>query len=106
GVARLAIEIGAACQRFADRIMVNLPCERIQCDEIWSFVGAKDKNCSAAQKRDGMGDCWTWVAIDPESKLIPRWYVGDRTAQSAYRFIRDLSPRLAHRIQFTTDGHT
>jgi IS1 family transposase len=104
-VGRLAEELGAACQRFADRVMVNLPCQRIQCDEIWSFVGAKDKNCSAADKRAGMGDCWTWVAIDPDTKLIPRWYVGDRSAQSAYRFIRDLSPRLARRVQLTTDGH-
>jgi IS1 family transposase len=104
-VARLADEIGGACERFADRAMVNLSCERIQCDEIWSFVGAKNKNCTPEMKHDGKGDCWTWVAIDPETKLIPRWYVGDRTTQSAYRFIRDLSPRLANRVQLTTDGH-
>lgn len=104
-VARLADEIGAACQQFSDRIMVNLACKRIQCDEIWSFVGAKNKNCTPEMKSIGKGDCWTWVAIDPQTKLIPRWYVGNRTAQSAYRFIRDLSPRLANRVQLTTDGH-
>lgn len=104
-VARLADDIGAACQRFSDRAMVNLPCERIQCDEIWSFIGAKDKNCTHEMRRAGLGDCWTWVAIDPDTKLIPRWYVGDRTTESAYRFIRDLSPRLARRVQLTTDGH-
>lgn len=104
-VARLSDDLGAACQRFANRVFVNLPCERLQCDEIWAFVGAKDKNCTPEMRGEGMGDCWTWVAIDPESKLIPRWYVGDRTAQSAYRFIRDLSPRLAKRVQLTTDGH-
>lgn len=92
-------------ERFADRVMVRLPCERLQCDEIWSFVGAKDKNCSAEMRGNGLGDCWTWVAIDSETKLIPRWYVGDRSAQSAYRFMRDLSPRLARRVQLTTDGH-
>lgn len=103
-VARLAVELGEACERFADRVMVNLPCERIQCDEIWSFVGCKERQKRTA-KGSHPGDVWTWVAIDPETKLIPRWYVGDRTAESAYRFLRSLSPRLAKRVQLSTDGH-
>lgn len=77
-VARLAVELGEACERFADRVMVNLPCERIQCDEIWSFVGCKERQKKTA-KGQHPGDVWTWVAIDPETKLIPRWYVGDLT---------------------------
>ena len=103
-VARLAAELGEACERFADRVFHNLPCEHIQCDEIWSFVGCKEKNKNRA-KGEHPGDVWTWVAIDPETKLIPGWFVGDRSAESAYRFLRDLSPRLARRVQLSTDGH-
>lgn len=103
-VARLAVELGEACERFADRVMVKLPCERIQCDEIWSFVGCKDRQKKTAKGRHP-GDVWTWVAIDPETKLIPQWFVGDRSAQTAYSFLRSLSPRLAKRIQLSTDGH-
>lgn len=103
-VARLAVELGEACERFADKVMVNLPCERIQCDEIWAFVGCKERQKKSA-KGQHPGDVWTWVAIDPETKLIPRWFVGDRSAESAYKFLRSLAPRLAKRIQLTTDGH-
>ncbi len=104
-VARLAVELGEACERFADKTMVNLPCERIQCDEIWSFCYAKQKNVPAALKGSGAGDVWTWVAIDPDTKLIPQWYIGDRTAESAYKFLRRLQPRLARRVQLSSDGH-
>lgn len=105
GVARLADDLGGACERFADRVFRNLQCEQIQCDEIWSFVGSKEKNTSREAKADGCGDAWTFVAIDPTTKLIPGWYVGDRSAESAYRFLRDLSPRLARRVHLSTDGH-
>lgn len=104
-VQRFAVELGHACEQFADRIMVNLPCKEIQCDEIWAFVGAKEKNASEARKANGWGDIWTWVAIDPETKLIPAWYVGNRTTMDGYRFLRNLSPRLANRVQVSTDGH-
>lgn len=104
-VARLAVELGIACEQFADRVMVELPCQRIQCDEIWSFCGAKEKNVPKAEKGQGRGDVWTWVAIDPETKLIPRWWVGDRTAESAYKFLRGLAPRLKRRVQLSSDGH-
>lgn len=104
-VARLGVELGRACERFADKVMVNLPCKDIQCDEIWSFTYAKEKNVPAHLKGTGAGDTWTWVAIDRETKLIPAWFIGDRTAQSAYRFMRNLAPRLANRVQLSTDGH-
>lgn len=104
-VSRLGAELGQACEKFASKVFVNLPCRQIQCDEIWSFTYAKEKNVPASMRDSGAGDTWTWVAIDPETKLIPAWYVGDRTAWSAYRFLRNLSPRLAHRVQLTTDGH-
>lgn len=104
-VAKLAVEIGRACESFADRVMVNLPCTHIQCDEIWAFCGSKEKNVPKAEKGEGRGDVWTWVAIDPETKLIPRWWVGDRTAETAYRFLRGLAPRLRNRVQLSSDGH-
>ena len=103
-VARLAAELGEACERFADRVMVDLPCERIQCDEIWSFVGCKERQRQTA-KAEHPGDVWTWVAMDTDTKLIPRWWVGDRTAESAYHFLRGLAPRLRNRVQLSTDGH-
>lgn len=103
-VERALQEVGENCQSICDERMVNLPCEQIQCDEIWSFVYAKEKNAPKELKNIA-GDSWCWVAIDPITKLIPVWHVGDRTALSAYRFMRKLQPRLANRVQFTTDGH-
>lgn len=103
-VARLGVELGEACERFADRTFRNLSCEQIQCDEIWSFTYCKQKNVEP-RMAGGSGDTWTWIAIDPITKLIPAWYIGDRTAQSAYNFMRNLEPRLANRVQLTTDGH-
>lgn len=104
-VIRLGVELGEACERFADKSMRNLQCEQIQCDEIWSFTYAKQKNVPEHLKDTGAGDTWTWIAIDPVTKLIPAWLIGDRTAQSAYKFMRNLEPRLANRVQLSTDGH-
>lgn len=104
-VARLAVELGEACERFADRVMRGLKCERIQCDEIWSFCYAKAKNVPAHLRGSGAGDVWTWVAIDPETKLIPAWHVGTRSAESAYKLMRSISARVSNRLQLTTDGH-
>lgn len=104
-VARLGVELGEACERFADRVMVNLPCVDLQCDEIWSFTYAKEKNVPEHLRGKGAGDTWTWIAIDRKTKLIPVWHVGDRSAQSAYKLMRNLSPRLANRVQLSTDGH-
>lgn len=102
-VERALREIGASCQKLCDEKMVNLPCQQIQCDEIWSFIYAKEKNVPELLK--GLaGDIWTWVAIDPVTKIIPAWFVGNRTAQSAYTFMRNVEPRLANRVQLTTDG--
>jgi IS1 family transposase len=104
-VSRLGVELGEACEKFASKVMVNLPCKDIQCDEIWSFTYAKEKNVPAHLRGTGAGDTWTWIAIDRETKLIPVWYIGDRTAESAYKLMRNLSPRLANRVQLSTDGH-
>lgn len=110
GVARntinkLLVDLGAACSEYQDKVFRNLPCKRIQCDEIWSFVGAKEKNTTKEKKAEGWGEVWTWVAIDADTKLVPTWFVGTRDGGAAYHFIHDLADRLASRVQLTTDGH-
>lgn len=99
-------EIGEACDKYQDKVFHNLKCKRIQCDEIWSFCYAKEKNVPE-EKRGifGYGDVWTWVALDADTKLVPSFMVGNRNAQSAKLFIDDLAGRLANRVQLTTDGH-
>jgi len=105
-VLKLLPEIGKACAEYQRHVFVNLPCRRIQCDEIWSFFYAKEKNVPLEkQGQFGFGNVWTWVALDADTKLVPAWAVGSRDAQTAYGFIQDLADRLAHRVQLTTDGH-
>ena len=104
-VARLLIAAGRACSDYQDKVFVNLPCKRVQCDEVWSFVGCKQKNVRDRHDGKGYGDCWTWTALCSDTKLIPCWYVGTRDAGAAYHFMHDLAARLAHRVQLTTDGH-
>lgn len=104
-VLKLLPEIGRACLDYQDKALHNLSSKRIQCDEIWSFVGAKEKNASEEKKAEGWGDIWTWVAIDPDTKLVPSFMVGGRGAKTAKRFMDDLAARLANRVQLTTDGH-
>ena len=104
-VAKLLVALGAACTKFQDETLRNLSCKRLQCDEIWSFVGGKDKNLSTEKKEAGLGSVWTWTAIDADTKLIASWLVGSRDAGSAYEFMQDVAGRLRGRVQFTTDGH-
>jgi IS1 family transposase len=104
-VDKLLIDLGAACSDYQDKTLCNLTCKRVQCDEIWSFVGCKEKNVPKQEKRQGRGDVWTWIAIDAETKLVPAWFVGNRDAGAAYHFMHDLAGRLASRVQLTTDAH-
>lgn len=105
-VVKLLREVGAACLAYQDKVMNNLSCERLQCDEIWSFVYSKDKNVPEdKQGKFGYGDVWTFTAIDADTKLVPSWLVGERNADCAYAFIADLRDRLSNRVQLTTDGH-
>lgn len=105
-VTKLLCDVGAACSEYQNNAMRNLPCKRVQCDEIWAFVGAKAKNASNEAKAAGeAGDVWTWTAICADTKLIPCWAVGGRDAAIAHDFIADLASRLANRVQLTTDGH-
>lgn len=105
-VTKLLADVGAACKAYHDKHVRNLQSRRIQCDEIWSFCYAKQKNVPSDYAGVfGYGDVWTWTAIDADSKLIAAYSVAGRDAQSAYYFIHDLSARLANRVQLTTDGH-
>jgi len=105
-VLKLLRDIGQVCERYHDQVMVDLPCRKIQVDEIWSFCYAKQKNVPPElQGQFGFGDVWTWVAIDAETKLVPSWLVGKRDADWAEMFMYDLSKRLRHRVQLTSDGH-
>lgn len=104
-VTKLLVDAGQACLKYQDETLRNLTSKRIQCDEIWSFVGAKEKNERAEKKAEGWGDIWTWVAIDPDTKLVPSFMVGSRGAGTAKLFMDDLAARLANRVQLTTDGN-
>lgn len=105
-VDKLLCDVGAACLEYQDEHLRNLPCKRVQCDEIWSFVYAKEKNIPDELKGvPGIGDIWTWTAIDADTKLVPCWHVGNRRIADAKLFIGDLASRLANRVQLSTDGH-
>lgn len=105
-IAKLLVTAGQACMAYQDRVLVNLQGRKWQVDELWSFVGSKEKNVPVERKGDGtMGDIWTWVAIDADSKLVPAWYIGDRDSEAAIFFMDNLAKRLAHRVQLTSDGH-
>jgi IS1 family transposase len=105
-VTKLLADAGEACEEFHDKTVRNVRSKRVQCDEIWSFVYAKAKNVEAAKAAPaGAGDCWTWTAIDADTKLMISWVVGGRDAGYAHAFMQDVAARLANRVQLTTDGH-
>ena len=103
-ILKLLADLGTACAEYHDRAVRNVPSKRIQCDEIWSFVGAKQKNV-APEKLDVWGDLWTWTALDADTKMIVSYLVGPRRPPMAYELINDLAARVAsHNFQLTTDG--
>ncbi len=103
---KLLADLGMACAEYQDKAFRNLTCKKIQCDEIWSFVGAKAKNVPEDRQDEfGYGDVWTWVSMDADTKLVPCWLVGPRNTEAATEFIHDLADRLANKVQLTTDGH-
>ena len=105
-VSRLLVDAGQAAAWYQDRVFQNLTCKRVQVDEIWAFVYAKQKNVPFAKKAPpNAGDVWTWTAIDADTKLIPSWFVGGRDSDAAMIFMEDLASRLANRVQLTSDGH-
>jgi hypothetical protein len=103
-IAKLLVELGSACADYLDKHLVNLNAKRIQCDELWSFIGAKEKNVTPEMAAEKFcGDAWTWVAIDADSKLICSWLIGKRDPATATQFIHDLSNRLKNRVQLTSN---
>ncbi|MER9047677.1 IS1 family transposase [Mesorhizobium sp. M0923] len=105
-VSKLLVDAGKFCADLHDREVRNVKAKRVQCDEIWSFTAAKQKNVAAMKNAvDGAGDTWTWTALDSDSKLIISWLVGGRDGEYALAFMDDVKERLANRVQLTTDGH-
>lgn len=99
-------DVGTACAEFHDRRVRGVKSRRIQCDEIWQFCYAKEKNVPAEKKGQfGYGDVWTWTAVDADTKLTISYLIGTRDAGCAHEFMQDLSGRLANRVQLTTDGY-
>ena len=105
-VTKLLVDAGEACAAYHDETVRNVRVKRVECDEIWSFWYAKEKNVEKAKAAPkGAGDVWTWTAIDADSKMILAYEIGDRSAETAYDFMLNLSRRIDGRVQLTTDGH-
>ena len=105
-IVKLLAEVGDACDAYQYANLRNLKCARVQCDEVWSFCYAKERNLKRELRgTPGLGDMWTWTAIDPDSKLVVSWYLGKRNREDAWRFVRDLAERIRSKaVQVTTDG--
>jgi IS1 family transposase len=105
-VTKLLTDLGIVCSVYQDRVMRDLPCERIQADEVWTFCYAKAKNVPTEKRGEfGYGDVWTWVALDADTKLVPSFRVGPRDLEEARLFMADVAKRMRNRVQLTTDGH-
>ena len=106
-IVKLLVDLGAACSEYQDHALRDLPCQHIEADEIWSFCNSKQRNVPEEHRGDPeWGDVWTWTTIDTETKLVPTWAVGDRTAGMAHHVMTDLRSRLRSRVQLTTDGNS
>ncbi len=103
-VLKLLTDLGTVCSVYQDHALRDLGCQRVQADEIWSFVGAKQKNVKPERRAEGWGDTWTWTAIDSDSKLVLSYRVGPRDLREATAFMKDVAGRLRNRVQLTTDG--
>lgn len=103
-IMRLLVEAGANCAAIMDEKMRDLPCKRVQVDQIWSYVGKKQRRVRTTDDRFSVGDQWTFVAIDADKKLIPTWLVGKRSTENAHAFMHDLSMRLINRVQLSSDA--
>jgi IS1 family transposase len=105
-VSKLVVDAGQAAAWYQDRVFQSLNCERLQIDEVWGFVAAKQKNVGTMKwPQFDAGDAWLWVATDAQTNLVPCWHIGTRDGDAAMEFIGDLASRLASRTQITTDGH-
>ena len=104
-IMRLGVRMGQGCARLLDRKMRNLECQSIQVDEIWGFVGKKDRNLKETDNQYEVGSVWTYCAIDSDSKIVPSYVVGKRDANTTHAFIDDLANRMKNRIQLASDGY-
>jgi IS1 family transposase len=104
-ITKLLVDLGVACMKYHDEHVRNVRVRRLQCDEIWAFIGAKQKNASAEKKGIGWGDVWTWVGMDADTKLVVSYLVGGRGADWATDFMEDIAGRVRNRLQLTTDAH-
>src|SRR5207247_3208907 len=104
-VLKLLADLGCACASYHNCAVRKLRVRRLQCDEIWCFVGAKAKNVSVEKRQEGWGDVWTWVGIDADTKLVVSYLVGGRDGGWAHEFMEDCASRIRNRVQITTDGH-
>ncbi|MBI5395933.1 MAG: hypothetical protein HZA91_11605 [Verrucomicrobia bacterium] len=103
-IMRLGVRVGEACARVMDERMTGLNCRNVEIDEIWGFVGKKAKRAKRKDRAKGLGDVWTFIALDADSKLIPSFLVGQRDAYHAKVFVEDLAGRLDNRVQLSSDG--
>src|SRR6266550_7841237 len=103
-VLRLMVRVAGACARYSDETLRDLPCQRIEVDEIWAYVAKKQRNVEPWDNPQLVGDQYTFVALDPETKLIPSWRVGKRTADTTWDFMLDLRSRLRNRVQLSSDA--
>src|ERR1051325_1138559 len=103
-VSKLLVDAGVICAAYHNETVRNVRAKRVQCDEIWAFVGAKKKNVTAKNSALGYGDIWTWTALDADSKLLVSYLVAERSAFYCYEFMKDVASRLASPVQLTTDG--
>ncbi|HUD23022.1 MAG TPA: hypothetical protein VMQ60_09285 [Acidobacteriaceae bacterium] len=102
-IMRLGVKVGQGCTTMMDATMRDLPCTRLELDEIWGFVGKKERSVKRGDSKD-VGDVWTWCAIDSETKLLPTFMVADRSQAAADAFVADVASRMAYRVQVSTDG--
>jgi IS1 family transposase len=103
-IMRLMVEVGNGCAALANEQMRDLSCRRLQVDEIWSFCGKKQARLEPGDDRRRLGDQWTFVAIDAQTKLVPAYRVGKRSRENAVAFMSDLSERLSNRVQISSDS--
>lgn len=103
-IMRLGVRVGEACGKMMDETMRNLPCAKIEVDEIWGYVGKKQRSANVMDTSNGLGDAWTFVAIDPETKAVPSFLVGKRDYATADKFVADIHGRMKNRIQLSSDA--
>lgn len=103
-IMRLMVKVGQACERLLDEMMTDLPCIEIEVDEIWGYVAKKQRHVTADDDPSVVGDTWTFVAIDPDTKIIPSFKTGKRDAATTREFIEDLASRLRNRVQINSDA--